>query len=302
MSKRNIFTVIGLVLSFVIATGGWLLTSRLMNIQSERLLSGATSFLVNTPVAEPIHVNNSDYPNRQRMLLEHEIVSVLQNWSFLRGTQLHEPAIGQISMEQAIIAAREGIVFLRDHGILPEELLTFNDTRAYLSQNIDSGLSLEPLLPIEYSYWTVSFSGNYLTAFVTINAVTGQIWGISVATFEITQPINIILLSGSEDELKEILFAFMSNLELQQYGEIEIEIHRASDEQPDDFLWITLDDEEITEIIMPVIIPLDAIIINQSFAGGRAIATINVTGVFAEGGELHFSGFHMSIFANHINF
>lgn len=228
MIKKNILTVVGIILSFAIAIGGWAVTSRLIDIESDRLLSGTTSFSVSIPTVGPV---NPDENNDDIIIglgfTEDEMVSILQNWELIEDRRPHEPAAGQINMETAIISGRAGIVFLQQHNILTEGMSEFNRTGAFLSQNIPRG---EEFLHLRYSYWTVSFHNEHVSIVMTINAVTGQIWDISISLNQhqaaIYTPFVIAppslerslfpspFLQVGYDDIVNMLIAFMYSLDI----------------------------------------------------------------------------------------
>jgi len=109
MFKKNILTAVGIILSFAIAAGGWVVTSSLIDRESYRLLSGTTSFLVDIPTIELSHSDEEmNYQNISLSLTDEEMISVLQNWELTDSIRLHEPAPGQIDMETAIMTGQEG--------------------------------------------------------------------------------------------------------------------------------------------------------------------------------------------------
>ena len=302
--KRLVLTTIGIILSLVIAVGGWVLTSHLMDMESERLLSGITSFAVDTPLIEFTHFSNydDDYPYARPRLTEDEIVSVLRNWEQLPSWEhtvrrrLHEPAAGQINMQQAIEIAREGLLFLLDYGILPQEALTFNDVRAYLGQNI---LPSDDFLPIEYSYWNVRFFNDYMDVLMTINAVTGQIWRKEIEIDVIQTRIPVfavpIAIYTTSDGIKNALAAFMSEMGL--YFN-------------DDTLYGILAETQNTDLVVDRLLPPTRPVeggvymsfsgyqhlislASHRFADGNGAARVIATGMLTEEGILHFSRFNI---------
>lgn len=284
MNKRNLFTAVGILLSFAIAIGGWLLTSRLIDMESNRLLSATTPVLADTPHMESIHLidsssHDSSAPTR---LSEHEIASIVQQWDSGGLTWLHEPSAGQINMEQAIALGREGLDFLYDQNILPAEVLEFHDVRAYLSQVIpNSGQSN----PLEHSHWNVRFMNEYVDIYMTINAVTGQVWRMNATVLQGDFGMSPIALHLSEDEIKAALSAFVSNLEIRPDGEIDLEIHVPADA-------IIMHPEE------PGLTPInfgDTVVARQNFADGSATAMIAITGTLPVDGISHLISFHISL-------
>jgi len=287
MSKKIVFTAAGILLSFAIAVGGWVFTSWLIDIESHRLLSGTTSFLVDIPTMESTHPNNeNDDPNIRLGLTTGEIVSILQNWELIGNRRPHEPAAGQINMEQAIESGRLGLDFLYNQNALPEEVLEFSNVRATLNQNTPYG---GQFLPLRYSYWNVRFINDYVDVIMTINAVTGQVWRIEVSTtrqrmadesssqtyrFE-TQ----VLLKLHRDEVISMLADFIADLE----------IH--TDPNPISFfgnLELVMIAEYATERN-----DIETILVYQTFADSNAAAIISAIGVPTPDGMLHFERFNI---------
>ncbi|MCL2405353.1 MAG: hypothetical protein FWC92_07380 [Defluviitaleaceae bacterium] len=288
MVKRIAFTAAGIALSLAIAIGGWVITSRLMDIESNRLLSATMTFSVDTPFIE--YDNDSNYPVR---LTDQEIVSIVSNWEALRHREptvrrrLHEPAAGQINMEQAVIAARMGVDFLREHGILPEEMLSFNDIRAYLGQNITYE---GEFLPLEYSYWNVYFFNDYMEVLMSINAVTGQVWHIEINTYNTTNSgyISQLFLTASSDTIMDVLTAFVYELEI--YSDEDVIFSFDFIEGSIEFRPTTWDmrnsDTSLFEIEQQRRQQLwrsrDVIVARKVFADSSAAAVITTTGVFVQ--------------------
>jgi len=213
MSKRFAFTVIGLILSFAIALGGWAITSWLIDIESYRLLSGTTSFTIDTPSLEPLTMYEEDDHNDIRFgLTTSEMVSVLQNREEMFNRRAHEPVPGQIDMETAIIVGRTAIFFLTEQNILPT--IGFTNTGAYLIQNISPG---EPFLPLRYSNWTVFFSNDDIHVSIVVNSVTGQIWEIAIITrqWHAIGFTAIYPIVTSRNDLISALSTFVTNQGLQ---------------------------------------------------------------------------------------
>lgn len=293
MSRRVIFTTAGIILSILIAIGGWILTNRLINMESERLLSGTTSFSVDIPVFDSLLMGDDDDndPDANFFLSEHEIISIVRNWEALHQWEpivqrrLHEPAPGQIDMPHAIESARAGLVFLYDYKILPAYVIEFNDVRAYLGQNISHN---EEFLPLEYSYWNIRFFNDYAEILMTINAVTGQVWRIEINTSRAagngrTRPFAMEL---NNNEIQAALAAFMYNS--------GIGFH---DDDVFGSAWGVHDTELIAEQawLMPIFVMPQ---IGHRFADNEGAAIISTTGIITEDEVLYFNRFIIALTAS----
>ena len=186
MSKQKIITVAGIALSFAIATGGWALTSTMINRKSDALLSVSGTTWINAPDARPVAIPGQsvieDNPSDTlSMLTEREMLSVLANWNSPGRERPHEPTAEQINMEEAIAIGEAALAYFN---FIPANQLVFDRTKttAFLCQNIPSGRNGQFLDPI-YSYWAVTFTIDGVSrwgASMMINAVTGQVWKIDI--------------------------------------------------------------------------------------------------------------------------
>ena len=205
MIKSIGLTALGLFLAFAIAIGGWVFTNRLINREADRLLSAATTFTVDTPA---ILLHSAPLADDMPPMLDKQaITSIMRNWEVMGVNRWHEPAPGQMSMEQAIGVAREWVAFLQNYNLLPQSI-GFTSQMAFLSQNTDP---MDNFLPAEYSYWTVSFSSDEKTIQMRVNAVTGQVW-----TTEVTLWQHQVMWSTthhiSRDEMQDALMAYVALL------------------------------------------------------------------------------------------
>jgi hypothetical protein len=276
---KYIRTTAGIFLSFVIAIGGLKVTSRLIDMESYRLLSGTRSFVVDIPTMESIHAHedNGDIPLN---LNEDEIVSILRNWELTDYRRPHEPAVGQLNMEQAIASGRAGLIFLYNHNILPMEMMTLNNTEAILSQNVpQSG----EFLPLRYSYWNVTFRNEVIEVLMTINALTGQVWGIEVTTNQTTTVMlpTLLHIPISHDKINNMLDDFMSGLGILFNDRTELRtIYLIENDEPEPTrpsrdLYVLIENHETVAIHE---IHFGIIRAHQSFTQGEAAVIITASG------------------------
>ena len=108
-----------------------------------------------------------------------KIASILEVWGSGRRPQYHDPYDGQLTMEEAIVAATSGLSYLCDQGVLPKGLLEkdFSQTNAFLYDVQDKraapvGVSPDPA----YSFWSVSLGNPEVSISLVLNALTGRIW------------------------------------------------------------------------------------------------------------------------------
>lgn len=173
MNKQNLYTVLGIALSFIIAVGGWTLTSALIDRKSDALLSATESvkFNMQATIEQGDEETHHNFPT----LSEGEIAKIILSWESIIEERPHEPVEGQLNMEQAIEAGKAGLSYFYEQDIISGELLEYAKTSAYLCEKQPSGQENHTLNPY-YSYWTVTFSSENKRATLVIHAMTGQIW------------------------------------------------------------------------------------------------------------------------------
>lgn len=251
MIKQRIFTVLGIAFSLLIVFGGWKLTSNLLLHHETKLLLAVKSVKVISPVSTPeTPSSETNYPT----LTESELYKVLNLWELGTGEIPHEPRAGQLTMEQAITAGKEGLTFFSEYGMLTSELTAFKKTNAYLCESkLDSPQlipiyqemepedirSNEELAPF-YSYWTVSFSSDNVNATLIINAATGQIWKAKME-----YPIAAIDFGKLDD--KTLGRAFIDYLGFDENALFEAVVQKNSTKINDTTSELTLDIKLVTK-------------------------------------------------------
>jgi hypothetical protein len=160
----------------------------LIDIKSDTLLSANGLTPVYAPAVTAPNLPNSDdgrgvtgddTSSERPLFSEVEIARILLNWETDGEGQLHEPIEGQLGMEQAIDRGKDGLAYFYEQGVIPEELLAYEKTSAYLCQKRPGDGGSQALSPY-YSYWMLSFTGENGYIMLTLNAVTGQIWKLEL--------------------------------------------------------------------------------------------------------------------------
>lgn len=204
MRKRNILTVLGLMAAFVIAFGGWRLTSTLLDHKEEQLLSGKGEVPLviqeePLPLSSTTEGSDGIVPDdgQSRIesvtggdaydgtytaaaeLAEEEIAAILAERDIGGKNWPHEPYPGQISMEEAFAVAEKEISHLRDMGILPAGSLNGGDAKATLESWMPEGESVTTADP-KNSLWFVILSDELTNVAFIIHALSGQIWSVDL--------------------------------------------------------------------------------------------------------------------------
>jgi hypothetical protein len=274
VNKRNVLTAVGIVLSFAVAMVGWVLTSRLIELNSERLLSMTLTIATKTlnvvpgnTATETPYSENGAYLFTRPTLTESEMVSILRNWSADGQLMPHEPSQEQITMEQAIELGREWLSIIDGLNIFSDEMLYFRNVRgAQLLQNTPHG-QIAPLTP-EYSYWALVFSNDILNVYMQMNAVTGQVWETDINIFRDDIGIDDL-------DVTNALSAFALALGISQDGHVVSESNEGMGVQ----IVVTEANVGATTRKSEVLTAYYA------FAGGNIDAVVTATGWLLEDGE-----------------
>ncbi len=214
MNKKKILTITAVFLSVLFAVGGWYLTSILIETKSDSLLSSSGITKSEPQVNITSASDQSKLPANASLTYE-EMLNVLKNWESPGWERYHEPAANQINMEQAIRAAKAFIKDFRKCALMSKTKIRLNNMKAvaYLCQNQpyeNYDLILSPI----YSYWLVDLRNNAIDITLTINAVTGQVWRISIDTVKYTETIK--------NTVENALDLFISKLGLES-GHLEFD-------------------------------------------------------------------------------
>lgn len=161
----------------------------IFHIEERRLLSENGKIIAELPVSEwEGDENNSlviDEGEADRLiytLTNRQIEEAIDSWNGRTSEIVHQPVMGQISMEEAI---QNGEIWLENMGIeesgkkvkgdFVNATLGIPEQKEFLRQ----GEYFEQLEPY-YSFWTVQFSDMSKNAVLYINAVTGKVLGAEV--------------------------------------------------------------------------------------------------------------------------
>jgi len=188
MIKQRILTVIAAAFSLLIVCGGWFLINELMDRQQTNLMNRVNSITVN-------ETSNDDQDKEDetgRLLLStQEITDILNVWRFDQTGYYHDPIDGQLTMEEAIKAAKSGLSYFCNEGVLPNQISEneYTQTNAFL-YDIQDKKNISKVVPAakrpSYSFWSVSLANQKVIIQLTLNAQTGQIWmaNISLTSYD----------------------------------------------------------------------------------------------------------------------
>jgi hypothetical protein len=198
MKNKYVFLIVGIALVCTIAIGGWGVTNVLLDQKEEALFAEGGSVETGTSeeTSDTVTVN---YGNAAGLTASEMAIVLRDMWVGQGERTPHEPTAGQISMEQAIGQGRTWLNTLVNKGLMPEEVLDYEQVNAYLEKRVPRNMNFEEMgysgynplfnpadvrddemLEPFFSYWTVIFSGTEARTRMVMNAVTGQVWSADI--------------------------------------------------------------------------------------------------------------------------
>lgn len=188
MNKAYKYTLFTLFLALVFAFGSMAGMNFILEVREDQILTENGRVVVETPVRAWQKQDSSEEEDGENsaqgknVLTMKQVEEVISSWNERTGVIAHQPAVGQISIEEAI---KEGEEWLVKMGIEEKEQeeamgISVSATLNIASEKVSMGMQAEPY----YSFWIVQFSNRTMNAVLYINAVAGKVWGAEIMMYE----------------------------------------------------------------------------------------------------------------------
>ena len=178
------YTFVSLIFAAFFIFGSMTAMNYILRISETRLLTESGRVEVESPVRAWENDEESsvseDFRSERYILNMQQVEDAIKCWNKRTNIILHDPVAGQISMEEAIEAGEKWLIEMK----IGEEI----DEMSY-SINAELGIS-GPMeyagekLEAYYSFWTVQYSSQSMSAILYINAVTEKVWGAEIASYD----------------------------------------------------------------------------------------------------------------------
>lgn len=143
-------------------------------------------------------VGNADINSEKYVLTTRQVEEAVKSWSNHTNVILHDPVAGQISMEEAIETGRRWLVEMvmdkemeMGKEVETEEEMEMNKEMDAVSFSISAELgvggqreNIGERMEAYYSFWTVTYTNQSMSAILYLNAVTGKVWGAEITLYE----------------------------------------------------------------------------------------------------------------------
>lgn len=212
MIKAHIYTFFSVIFAIVFIYVSMLSMNIVLKHRQDKFLTEKGITTVQNPVkawqkyedTEKQSANKEEVNNSEDVLSSGQIADAVISWNNRSSDVLHSPVQGQISMETAIDKSKE---WLKTMGVasvnMTDESVNMTDEKYAASRAVSSDVKdadtfvyatlssaatekdnkkdkISEQAEPYYSFWTVQFEDEEMSAVLYINAVTGNVWGATV--------------------------------------------------------------------------------------------------------------------------
>ena len=185
MTGKYKYTFISLIFAALFVVGSMTATNYILRIRETQILTESGRVEMESPVrAWESWENNEETPVSEGVRSERYILNIQQVedaikcWNNRTNIILHDPVAGQISMEEAIETGENWMIKMKIGEDMDAMSYSVNAELGVGGQMEYAGEQLEAY----YSFWTVRYSDQSMSAILYINAVTGKVWGAEIAS------------------------------------------------------------------------------------------------------------------------
>ena len=187
MISKYKYTFVSLMFAVLFIFGSMAAMDYIFRIREAQLLTESGRVEVESPVRAWEDWENeeenavSDSIRSERYILNmQQAEDAIICWNDRNGTILHDPVTGQISMEEAIKAGEDWLIEMKIGAETDAMSYSINAELGVGGQMEDSGEKLEAY----YSFWTVQYFSQSMSAILYINAVTGKVCGAEIDLYD----------------------------------------------------------------------------------------------------------------------
>ena len=209
MMRKYKYTVLSLIFTVLFIFGSMAAMNYILRIREMQLLIESGMEEVELPVREwggwgnsNENVGGADTDGAGYFLTIRQVEEAIKSWNNRAGVTLHNPVAGQISMEEAIENGEEWLNAMETGEEMDAASFTISAELGVSGGKEDTGERLEAY----FSFWTVTYSNQSMSAILYVNAVTGKVWGADITLYEELQK------KWSDDSLR--LFVELAGLQV----------------------------------------------------------------------------------------
>ncbi len=184
MISKGKYTIVSLIFAVFFIFGSMEVMNYILQIRETQLLTEKGRIEMESPVRTWENDNedtmSEDIDDERYVLKIGQIEDAITCWNNRDKTILHDPVAGQISLEEAVKAGEKWLIEMSIGEEQDVAACTINAELGVGVQTEDAGEQLEAY----YSFWTVTYSNQSMSAVLYLNAVTGKVWGAEITLYE----------------------------------------------------------------------------------------------------------------------
>ena len=187
MIRKYKYTFISLVFAVLFIFGSMKAMNYILMIRETQLLTERGMVEMESPVQEwegwgnvDENVMSEDIDNERYFLTTEQIEEVVDSWNNRNEVTLHDPVVGQISMEEAIENGKRWMVEMGIREEMDEASFSISAELGVSGKREDTGERMEAY----FSFWTVTYANQSMNVILYLNAVTGKVWGAEISLNE----------------------------------------------------------------------------------------------------------------------
>jgi len=185
MIRKGKYTIVSFLFAVFFIFGSMEVMDYILQIRETQLLTEKGRVKMESPVRtwenDKEDTMSEDIADERYVLKTEQTEDAITCWNDRDRSILHDPVAGQISLEEAVKAGEKWLI---EMGIGEEQEVAACTINAELGVGVqaeDAGEQLEPY----YSFWTVTYSDQSMSAILYLNAVTGKVWGAEITLYEV---------------------------------------------------------------------------------------------------------------------
>ncbi len=185
--RKHKYTFFSLMAAVLFIFGSMILMNYILKLRETQLLTERGRVEVESPVRGWEGRENGDENtvsentgSKCHVLTTKQVEEAITSWNNRTGVTLHDPAAGQISMEEAIRNGERWLADMETGEEMEEASFSISAELGVGRQKEDAGERLEAY----FSFWTVTYSNQSMRAILYLNAVTGKVWGAEITLYE----------------------------------------------------------------------------------------------------------------------
>ena len=187
MIRKYKYTFISLMFAVLFIFGSMTAMNYILRVRETQLLTESGRAEVESPVREwegwgigDEIVVSGDTDGERYVLTTNQVEEAVKSWNNRTAVTLHDPVAGQITMEEAIENGERWLIEMEIGKEKDAASFSISAELGVGGQKQDTGERLEAY----FSFWTVTYSNQSMSAILYLNAVTGKVWGAEITLYE----------------------------------------------------------------------------------------------------------------------